>query len=113
MKKYTKEDALRIGNELKVDWKIVDPDQLRQGLEVETEHTDDPRYRVVDPGDDIGIAKIALRHLDELPDYYTRLSAMERKIKPVTPCPCDIKMVTPGFRPTIQIKGIRPTGIDK
>jgi hypothetical protein len=100
--KYTKEDARRIGDQLKVDWSKVDIDQLRQGLEVETEHTDDPRYRVVNPDDHAGIAKIALRHLDELPDYYTRLKKMERRVRPVNTCPC-----------TLKITGVRPAWLDE
>jgi len=44
-----------------------DPIQLKMGIEVEKEHTDDPE-----------IAKaISKAHLSELPDYYTRLAKME------------------------------------
>lgn len=44
-----------------------DPDQLKMGIEVEAEHTDDP-----------AIAKeIAKDHLAEVSDYYTRLKKME------------------------------------
>lgn len=100
--KYTAEEARRIGDQLNVDWKIVDIEQLRQGMEVETEHTDDPRYRVLSPDDHTGIAKIALRHLDELPDYYTRLRAMERKVKPVDTCPFNKKIVAPGRRYNVR-----------
>ncbi|MFA5378609.1 MAG: DUF5661 family protein [Dehalococcoidia bacterium] len=111
--KYTAEDARRIGDQLNVDWKIVDIEQLRQGLEVETEHTDDPRYRVLAPDDHIGIAKIALRHLDELPDYYTRLRAMERKVKPVDTCPFNTKIIAPGKTYRMRITGVRPPQLDK
>lgn len=46
-----------------------DPAQLKMGIEVEKEHTDDPT-----------IAKaIAKAHLSELPDYYTRLQKIENK----------------------------------
>lgn len=41
----------------------VDPEQLRMGIEVELEHTND---RVV-------AERIALDHLTERPDYYTAL----------------------------------------
>jgi hypothetical protein len=43
-------------------------DQLRQGIQVELEHTTDQ---------DVA-REIALDHLNELPDYYTRLRRMER-----------------------------------
>ena len=44
-----------------------DQRELEMGIEVEMEHTDDPE-----------IAKeIAMDHLKEIPDYYTRLKKME------------------------------------
>jgi len=46
----------------------VNPDELRIGLKIEMEHTDDPNQAL----------EIALDHLAEIPDYYTRLVAMER-----------------------------------
>jgi hypothetical protein len=45
----------------------VDPAQLKMGIEVELEHTDD-RAKA---------EEIALDHLAEIPDYYTRLKQME------------------------------------
>ena len=47
------------------------------GLLVELEHgTRDPETNVTD--DDVSLtAKIALAHLNEFPDYYTRLAKME------------------------------------
>lgn len=47
----------------------IDPDEMRMGIEVEKEHTDDPAKA----------AAIACDHLQELPDYYTRLTKMERE----------------------------------
>lgn len=47
----------------------VDPKELEMGIKVEMEHTDDP----------VIAKKIALDHLSELPDYYTRLKKMESK----------------------------------
>lgn len=44
-----------------------DPEQLKMGMEVEKEHTDDP----------LVAKEIAKDHLVEIPDYYTRLKAME------------------------------------
>jgi CBS domain-containing protein len=55
----------------------VDLDQLRIGMEVELEHgRRDPLTNVTDD-DPLMTAKIALAHLRELPDYYTRLAVME------------------------------------
>lgn len=55
----------------------VDLEQLRIGMEVELEHGGrDPLTNVTDD-DPLLTAKIALAHLRELPDYYTRLAAME------------------------------------
>jgi len=47
--------------------KDVNPDELRMGLKIEMEHTEDPNQAL----------EIALDHLAEIPDYYTRLTAME------------------------------------
>jgi hypothetical protein len=48
--------------------------ELEMGIEVEMEHTDDS-----------AIAKeIALDHLSEFPDYYTRLKKMEKQAKEET-----------------------------
>jgi len=68
---FTTEQAREIGNKLKVDWKEVDIEQLRMGLEAEMEHKD------VTGGDLEMTAKIALAHLAEYKDYYTRLKKIE------------------------------------
>jgi hypothetical protein len=47
--------------------KDVDPKELEKGIKVEHEHTDN----------DEEAKKVALDHLAELPDYYTRLKKME------------------------------------
>ena len=47
----------------------ADPEQLKMGIEVELEHTDDK---------DVA-KKIALDHLAEMDDYYTKLKEMEGK----------------------------------
>lgn len=65
-------DARRIGNFLGVDWSTVSIKELHKGIQVEFEHHD------LIGNDAIAAAKIALAHLRELPDYYTRLSRVER-----------------------------------
>lgn len=44
-------------------------DQVKMGVDVEKEHTEDPLIAI----------EIALDHLEEFPDYYTRLDAMEKE----------------------------------
>jgi hypothetical protein len=74
---FTKEEAKWAGEALGIDWQIFDIEQFRIGLEVELEHgMVDPVTNVT--GDDLTLtAKIALAHLKEIPDYYTRLKKME------------------------------------
>ena len=71
------DEAKRIGALLGVDWKKVDLEQFRRGLEVELEHgARDPETNVTH--DDMSITgKIAWAHLKEFPDYYTRLDKLE------------------------------------
>jgi hypothetical protein len=78
-KTFTSDEARAVAEQLGIDWTIssFDLEQLRMGLDVELEHgTHDPETNVT--GDDpILTGKIAMAHLRELPDYYTRLAAME------------------------------------
>ena len=75
--RFTMDDARMVGDSLGVDWKRVEVDQFRKGLEVELEHgIRDPETNVT--GDDVLLtAKIAWAHLKEFPDYYDRLEQME------------------------------------
>ena len=77
--RFTLADAERIGALVGIDWNTAPftPEQYRMGLEVELEHgSHDPETNVTDD-DEILTGKIAWAHLKELPDYYTRLAAME------------------------------------
>jgi hypothetical protein len=78
-KHFTAAQAREIGEKLGIDWTRFDVDQFRIGLDVELEHgLNDPATDVT--GDDpIATGKIALAHLNEFPDYYTRLLKMERE----------------------------------
>jgi hypothetical protein len=78
-KHFTTEQALEIGNALGVDWSEFDVEEFRMGLDVELEHgSRDPATDVT--GDDPMITgRIALAHLKEFPDYYTRLTQMEKE----------------------------------
>jgi hypothetical protein len=76
---FTLEEARAAGERVGIDWAAsrFDAEQLRIGMEVELEHgTHDPETNVTE--DDVDVtAKIARAHLNEFPDYYTRLAAME------------------------------------
>ena len=76
-KVFTSEKVKEIGEKLGIDWSRFDVKQFRMGLEIELEHGKvDPKTNVT--GDDLIITgKIALAHLNEIPDYYTRLAKME------------------------------------
>ena len=71
------DEAQRVGESLGIDWKQVDLEQFRRGLEVELEHgARDPETNVTN--DDPSLTgKIAWAHLKEFPDYYTRLDKLE------------------------------------
>jgi hypothetical protein len=78
-KKFTAEEAKRIGSGLRIDWSEVDVEEFRMGLEVELEHgTRDPETNVTND-DETLTGKIALAHLREFPDYYTRLEKLEKE----------------------------------
>lgn len=80
-KRFTKEDAKRIGESLGIDWTRFDIEQFRMGLDVELEHGSHESLTNVSNDDEIITGKIALAHLNEFPDYYTRLQEMESKAK--------------------------------
>jgi Protein of unknown function (DUF5661) len=82
-KEFTSEEARLLGEEIGIDWSRApfDVDQFRNGMNVELEHgLHDPATNVTD--DDAHVtAKVALAHLNEFPDYYTRLERMEEEAK--------------------------------
>ncbi len=75
---FTQDEARHIGDTIGVDWMTTDLEQFRIGLAIELEHgTRDPETNVT--GDDpLLTGKIAWAHLNEIPDYYTRLKKMEQ-----------------------------------
>ena len=76
-KEFTAKEARAIGDQLGIDWNRIPLEEFRMGLRVELEHgAHDPQTDVT--GDDpIVTGKIALAHLKEFSDYYTRLVKME------------------------------------
>jgi hypothetical protein len=77
--RFTPDEARAAGERIGVDWNAspFDLEQFQMGMNVELEHgTRDPETNVTD--DDVTMtAKIARAHLNEFPDYYTRLAKME------------------------------------
>ena len=74
---FTVEEAEDLAWKIGLDPMAVDIEEFREGLSVELEHgTRDPLTNVTN--DDLAITgRIAWAHLNELPDYYTRLRKME------------------------------------
>jgi len=78
-KRFTAKEAKEIGEKLGIKWSKYDVEQFRMGLDVELEHgLVDPHTNVTND-DPIMTGKIALAHLNEFPDYYTRLDKMEKE----------------------------------
>ena len=76
---FSAEEARSIGERIGIDWgrSRFDVEQFRMGLGVELEHgRHDPATNVTDD-DELVTGKIAWAHLNEFPDYYTRLAKME------------------------------------
>ena len=77
--RFTLDQARAAGERIGIDWdgSRFSLEQFRMGMDVELEHgTRDPETNVT--GDDVIMtAKIARAHLNEFPDYYTRLAKME------------------------------------
>jgi hypothetical protein len=70
--RFTVEEATIVGEAIGIDWQAspFDVEQFRMGMDVELEHgTRNPATN----------GKIALAHLEEFPDYYTRLAEMEEE----------------------------------
>jgi hypothetical protein len=76
-RRISAEEARQVGTSLGIDWKRIELEQFRRGLEVELEHGARDRETNV-TNDDLGLTgKIAWAHLKEFPDYYTRLDKLE------------------------------------
>ena len=78
-KHFTIEEAKQIGEKLGINWDKFDVEQYRMGLDVELEHGTVDSQTNVTNDDPLMTGKIALAHLNEFPDYYTRLDKMERE----------------------------------
>lgn len=78
-KKFTTEEAKKVGETIGIKWDKFDVNQFRMGMDVELEHgLCDPSTNVSND-DPIITGKIALAHLNEIADYYDRLEKMEKE----------------------------------
>jgi hypothetical protein len=80
---FTVDEARRVGESIGIDWASApfDVEQFRIGMDVELEHGLHDLLTNVTDSDPVVTGKIALAHLKEFPDYYTRLERMEEEAK--------------------------------
>ena len=80
-KSFTAEQARSVGEQIGIDWASApfDVEQFRKGMDVELEHGFTDMATNVTDDDPVFTGKIALAHLNEFPDYYTRLQKMEEE----------------------------------
>jgi hypothetical protein len=80
---FTAEDARDVGEQIGIDWASspFDVEQFRMGMNVELEHGLHDLMTNVTDSDPLVTGKIALAHLKEFSDYYTRLDRMEEEAK--------------------------------
>ena len=77
----TLKQAKTLGEQLGVRWDRFDLEQFRAGFAVELEHGTVNQRTNVTNDDPLMTGKIALAHLTEFPDYYTRLGKLEAEAK--------------------------------
>lgn len=78
-KHFSSEEAKKAGEAIGIDWSKFDVEQFRRGMDVELEHGLRDSNTNVTNDDPIATGKIALAHLNEFSDYYTRLDKMEKE----------------------------------
>ena len=80
---FTTQDAIEIAKQLGINFnkEKFDFQQFRLGLDTELEHGGKYLPTNVTKDDPITTGKIALSHLREFPDYYTRLAKLEEEAK--------------------------------
>src|SRR5450631_3660486 len=84
---FSTDRAREIGERIGIDWdrSRFDVEQFRMGLGVELEHgRRDPETNVRDD-DELTTGKIARAHLNEFPDYYTRLAKRKPRLSSTGP----------------------------
>lgn len=84
-KQITSEEAKLTGEQLGITWDKFNVEQYRMGMNVELEHGTVSPLTNVTNNDLVLTGKIALAHLNEFPDYYTRLQKMEKEAEAHAP----------------------------
>ena len=79
----TKEKKHKVLKKVIGDFKNeISKKQMRKGIEVEQEHNGEvSKSTNIAKGNQRKVAKIAVAHLKEIPDYYSRLAKMEKEAK--------------------------------
>ena len=79
-KSFTSDEARRIGEQIGIDWASspFEVEEFLAGMNVELEHGTHDLATNVTGDDAVVTGKIALAHLNEFSDYYTRLDKMEK-----------------------------------
>ena len=78
---FSLQEAKEIGEKLGINWQVFDVAQFQLGLNVELEHGAVNANTNVTNDSPMLTGKVALAHLIEIPDYYTRLAMMEQDAK--------------------------------
>lgn len=76
---FNAEEARQIGEQLGLDWLKFDVEQFRLGMNIELEHGARDLKTNVTNDDPLMTGKIALAHLNEFADYYSRLGRLEKE----------------------------------
>lgn len=80
-RRITMQEAKLIGKTLGITWREFTISQFRMGMQVELEHGTITPLTNISNDDLLITGKIALAHLNEIPDYYTRLLKLEKDAK--------------------------------
>jgi hypothetical protein len=78
-RQFSSAEAKHIGDALGIRWDKFDVEQFTMGVNVELEHGRKDPETDVTHDEPLVTGKIALAHLNEIPDYYTRLAVMEKE----------------------------------
>ncbi len=78
-KEFSYEEARSVGEKIGISFSEIDIEQFRIGLSIELEHGQRDKETDITHDDLSETGKIAWAHLKEIPDYYSRLSKMERE----------------------------------
>lgn len=78
-KTFSNDEIEEVSKALGITWDKFDSEQFKAGLVVELEHGSRCMLTNVTDDNPLITGKIALAHLNEFPDYYTRLKKMENE----------------------------------